>query len=85
MLQELRDLALAAAQPGPALPIPEVLILAVQAFAALGAVQGPAGTQPLRDARDLEGDLRGLRQAAAAALIEVRLNPVAAAGCDRML
>ena len=71
MLQELRDLALAAAHPAPAVCLPDVLILAVQAFAALGAVQGPGGTNPLRDAGDLEGDLRGLRQAMTAALLEV--------------
>ena len=65
---------LAAAHPGPVLALPEVLTLTVQAFGALGAVQGPGGTSPLRDAMGtLEADFRGLRQALAAALLEVRV------------
>ena len=48
----------------------------VQGFAALGTQQGIAGTHPLQDAAgQYEGQLRGLRQALAAALLEVALPP----------
>ena len=46
----------------------------LQGFEALGSQQGPASINPLRDApAQIQSELRGLSQALAAALLEVRL------------